>query len=72
MKNTNEAAIGMDRVAGVDGVPGGWVMAVTGAARGASVEFSTGSSFADVLAAAREQNIPVVAVDIPIGLPGTV
>ena len=46
-------------------------MAVTGAARGASVEFSTWSSFADVLAAAREQNIPVVAVDIPIGLPGT-
>ena len=40
-------------------------MAVTGAARGASVEFSTWSSFADVLAAAREQNIPVVAVDIP-------
>ena len=46
-------------------------MAVTGAARGASVEFSTWSSFADVLAAAREQKIPVVAVDIPIGMPGT-
>ena len=49
----------------------GWVMAVTGAASDASVEFSTWSSFADVLTAASERNIAVVAVDIPIGFRGT-
>ena len=46
-------------------------MAVAGASCGASVEFFTRSSFADVLAAACEQDIAVVAVDIPIGLPST-
>ena len=46
-------------------------MAVTGAASGAPVAFSTSSSFTDVLAAACEQDLAAVAVDIPIGLRGT-
>lgn len=71
MKDTSQAAIGMGRVAGVDGVRGGWVMAVTGAASGAPVAFSTWSSFAEVLAAGRDQDIAALAVDVPIGLRGT-
>ena len=46
-------------------------MAVTGAASGAPVEFTTQSSFAEVLTAAHEQEIAVVAVDMPIGFRGT-
>ena len=71
MTNAHQSAIEMEQVAGVDGVYGGWVAAVTGAASGVSVAFSTWSSFADVLTVAREQKIAVVAVDIPIGLRGT-
>ena len=58
------------RVAGVDGVTRGWVMAVTGADRGEPVEYSTWGSFAELWTQASAQDVAVVAADIPIGLPG--
>lgn len=57
-------------VAGVDGVSGGWVMAVTGAAPGSPIdEFRVFTSFADLWSYARGRGVLAVAVDIPIGLP---
>ena len=70
MENASHDLIGMDHVAGVDGVTGGWVIAITGAEHGTPIEFSTWSSFADVSAAACEQDTFTMAVDIPVGLPG--
>ena len=61
-------AMRIDRVAGVDGVKGGWVMAVTGAMRGSPIEFYVACSFEALLADARARGLLVVAVDIPIGL----
>ena len=52
----------MKLVAGVDGVTGGWVMAVAGPSRGAPVEFSSWRSFGDLWAEACVQDIAVVAV----------
>lgn len=61
-------------VGGVDSVPcrkgDGWVMAVTKTDSGAPVEFSAWESFADLWAHAARQGVLVVAVDIPVGLPG--
>ena len=61
-------------VAGVDSVPirkgDGWVMAVTETASGAPVEFSVWESFSDLWESARERGLMIVAVDIPVGLPG--
>ena len=61
---------GMELVAGVDGVTGGWVMAVTGAERGTQVEFLVRHSFQDLWADAQARRLLVVGVDIPIGLSG--
>lgn len=58
-------------VAGVDGVSGGWVMAVTAAADGSPVEFSVWDTLADLWSQARARRLRVVAVDMPAGLPGT-
>lgn len=61
-------------VAGVDSVPrrkgDGWVMAVTKTDSGAPVKFSAWESFVDLWAHAARQRVLVVAVDIPVGLPG--
>ena len=61
-------------VAGVDSVPrrkgDGWVMAVTATHSGAPVKFLVWGSFADLWGFAREQRFPIVAVDMPVGLPG--
>ena len=61
-------------VAGVDSVPrrkgDGWVMAVTETDNAALVEFSVWESFHDLWEFARERGLQVVAVDIPVGLPG--
>ena len=45
-------------------------MAVAGTSRGAPVEFSSWRSFGDLWAEACVQDIAVVAVDMPVGLPG--
>lgn len=62
-------------VAGVDSVPrrkgDGWVMAVTDTDSGAPVEFSVWESFADLWRFAREEPLLLVAVDIPVRLPGS-
>ena len=59
------------RVGGVDGVAGGWVMAVTGASPGDPVEgIHVWSSFGELWAHAQQWGLGAVAVDIPIGLPG--
>ena len=57
-------------VAGVDGVPDGWVMAVTGAAGGSPVEFSVWHTLADLWSEATARRVRVVAIDMPVGLPG--
>lgn len=60
-------------VAGVDSVPlrkgGGWVMAITETGSDAPVEFSVWGSFTDLWVVACERGL-LVAVDIPVGLPG--
>ena len=61
---------GIEVVAGVDGARGGWVMAISGAVSGTPVEFSVWISFRDLWVEASRLNIAVVAVDMPIGLPG--
>ena len=61
---------GPARVAGVDGVPDGWVMAVTGVAGGSPVEFSVWHTLGDLWSEARARRLLVVAVDMPAGLPG--
>ena len=62
-------------VAGVDSVPrrrgDGWVMAVTETCSGAPVHFLVWESFADLWGFAREEPLLLVAVDMPVGLPGT-
>ena len=57
-------------VGGVDGVRDGWVMAVTGVAGGSSVEFSAWRTLGDLWSEARARRLLVVAVDMPVGLPG--
>lgn len=57
-------------VAGVDGVPDGWVMAVTGAAGDSPVEFSVWHTLGELWSEARARRLVVVAVDMPSGLPG--
>ncbi len=57
-------------MAGVDGVKGGWVMAVTGIAGGSPVEFSVWFTLGEFWAEARSRGLLVVAVDMPVGLPG--
>lgn len=64
-------AAGRTLVAGVDGVPDGWVMAVTAVADGSPVEFSVWHTLADLWSQARTRRLRVVAIDMPIGLPGT-
>ena len=60
-------------VAGVDSVPrrkgDGWVMAMTETHSGAPVKFLVWESFADLWGFARARRFPLVAVDIPVGLP---
>ena len=57
-------------VAGVDGVPDGWVLAVTGANGGSPVEFSMWSTLGELWSEARARRLVLVAVDMPAGLPG--
>ena len=57
-------------VAGVDGVRGGWAMAVTAVADGADVEFSVWSGLEQLWAEARARDLLVVGFDMPVGLPG--
>ncbi len=58
------------RVGGVDGVSGGWVMAVTGVNPGSPVEaMGVWRSFGELWIAARQIGLLAVTVDIPIGLP---
>ena len=57
-------------VAGVDGAKGGWVMAVTDVAAGSPVDFSVWFTLAELWAEARSRGMLVVAVDMPVGLPG--
>lgn len=64
------SAAGRGLVAGVDGVTGGWVMAVTGVAGGSPVEFSLWATLGDLWSEARARRVLVVAVDMPAGLPG--
>ena len=72
---TSCCAEGPKLVAGVDSIPrrkgDGWVMAVTETTEGAPVEFSVWQTFADLWHHAHEQGLLFVAVDIPVGLPGT-
>jgi predicted RNase H-like nuclease len=56
--------IGSCPIAGVDGVPGGWVVAVVSSGR---VRWSVAPDAAGVLAAT--QHCAAVGVDIPLGLP---
>ncbi len=56
-------------VAGVDGVRGGWVMAVTDVAGGSPVEFSAWSTLGELWSDATARRLQVVAVDMPVGLP---
>ena len=63
-------AAGRALVAGVDGVPDGWVMAVTAAAGGSPVKFSVWHTLADLWSEARTRRLRVVAIDMPAGLPG--
>lgn len=59
-----------DRVGGVDGVRGGWVMAIAGAWEGSPVEeILVRRSFRDLWCYAHRKGLAAVAVDIPIGLP---
>ena len=64
-------AAGPALVAGVDGVTGGWVMAVTGAAGGSPAEFSVWHTLEELWSEARLRRLQVVAVDMPVGLPDT-
>ena len=57
------------RVAGVDGAAGGWVMAVTGAHDGSSVEYSLWASFSELWSEARRLGLVAVGIDMPIGMP---
>ncbi|MCY3953589.1 MAG: DUF429 domain-containing protein [bacterium] len=57
-------------VAGVDGVRGGWVMAVTAVADGSTVEFSAWPVLGELWAEARARDLLVVGFDMPVGLPG--
>ena len=57
-------------VAGVDGVRGGWVMAVTAVADGSTAEFSLWETLGDLWAEARARDLLVVGFDMPVGLPG--
>ena len=70
MTNAHQSAIEMDQVAGVDGVTGGWVMAVTGVERGTPIEFWAWRSFENLWSEAQTRGLAVVGVDIPIGLSG--
>ena len=55
----------------MDGVRGGWVMAVTGVESGFPLCISVWGSFADLWSDAHKRGLRAVAVDIPIGLPDT-
>lgn len=57
-------------VAGVDGVRGGWAMAVTAVADGSTVEFSAWPRLEELWAEARARDLLVVGFDMPVGLPG--
>ena len=81
MFSTRESGIGIEQasspsaggqglVAGVDGVRGGWAMAVTGVADGSAVEFSVWPTLGELWAEAGARGLLVVAVDMPVGLPG--
>lgn len=56
-------------VAGVDGVRGGWVMAVTGVADESFVEFSVRSTLSELWTEAGTRGLLIVAIDMPVGLP---
>ncbi|MDE0652410.1 MAG: DUF429 domain-containing protein [bacterium] len=58
-------------VAGVDGVRGGWVLAVTAVVGGSAVEFSVWDTLGELWAEARARDLLVVGFDMPVGLPGT-
>ncbi len=57
-------------VAGVDGVRGGWAMAVTAVADGSPVEFSVWDDVGELWAEARARGLLAVGFDMPVGLPG--
>ena len=62
----------VERVAGVDGATGGWVMAVTGVQDSSPVEFSVWASFSELWSEARRLGVVAVGIDMPIGLPSGV
>ena len=64
-----ETGSGSGRVGGVDGAPGGWVLATTGVANGSEVEFSLWATFEELWEEADQQALVVVGIDLPIGLP---
>ena len=66
-----ETGSGSGRVGGVDGAPGGWVLATTGVANGSEVEFSLWESFDELWVDARRLSLVAVGIDMPIGLPST-
>lgn len=70
MSGSNGSSTG-GLVGGVDGVRGGWVMAVIGVEPRSQVCISVWRSFADLWSRAHERGLRVVGVDIPIGLPDT-
>lgn len=57
-------------VAGVDGVRGGWAMAVTAVADGSDVAFSLWGDLGELWAEARAGGLLAVGFDMPVGLPG--
>lgn len=61
----------VERVAGVDGATGGWVMAVTGVQDSSPVEFSVWASFSELWSEARRLGVVAVGIDMPIGLPSS-
>lgn len=63
-------AAGQGLVAGVDGVRGGWAMAVTAVADGSPVEFSVRDTLDELWAEARARGLLAVGFDMPVGLPG--
>ena len=56
-----------ERVAGIDGAPGGWVMAIIGPGPGDRSELLFAAEFETLLRRCRTDPVAAVGVDIPIG-----
>ncbi len=59
-------------VVGADGCPGGWIASVWDGTPGAEPEITLCTDFAALFGLAMERKSPVLAVDVPIGLPDRV